>query len=242
MQPINAARIADPSSGLTLSVVTDRAEGTSSMADGSLEVCVMRRLLHDDQQGVGEPLSEPGLTGEGLAVRALHRISLAPAAAAGRLRRGALANALYRPLTSFGALPNGTSPAQWVAQHSALYSGLAAALPPQVHLLTAHAQNPTRLLLRLSHSFESGEGAELGAPASVDLGGIFAAASGVTLEGCTEMTVTNNQALADAPKVTYALDNGTTFTLPVLPPPPAGARMTVTLSPMEVRTWSCAMV
>ena len=41
--PANTARIADAGSGLTLSVFTDRAQGASSMADGSLEFNVQVR-------------------------------------------------------------------------------------------------------------------------------------------------------------------------------------------------------
>jgi alpha-mannosidase len=241
--PINAARIADPSSGLTLSVVTDRAAGVSSMADGELTVVVQRRLLHDDQQGVGEPLSEPGLLGGGIAVRVAHRLSLAPAAGgAGALRRAALADALYRPVVAYAALATGETPSKWVASYSARFSALAAALPPQLHLLTAHRLSPARLLLRLSHSFEAGEDARLSAPASVDLAAVFSAASNMTLAGCVEQTVTANQPLAKAPQVTYRLDNGTAFTLPVVPPPPQGARMTVTLAPMEIRTFLCEVI
>ena len=62
--PLNSGFMRDTASGLTLSVVTDRAQACASIQDGELEVLIQRRLLQDDRQGVDEPLLEPGLTGE----------------------------------------------------------------------------------------------------------------------------------------------------------------------------------
>lgn len=215
-------------------------------------------------------------------VRATHRLSLAPAAASAALRRGALASQFFRPVASYTALPPGVTPAQWAASHRAAYSALTAPLPPQVsaarpslpppssnvcalppplHLLTAHAQSPTSVLLRLSHScvvpgagtaggcghprsppppccsYEAGEDAQLSQPASASLATLFAA---FPIANCTETTATANQPLSAAPQVTYRLDNGTAVTLPVVPPPPAGPGLRITLGPMEIRTFLCA--
>lgn len=41
-----------------LSVLTDRAQGCASLADGELELLAHRRLLTEDQRGVGEALNE----------------------------------------------------------------------------------------------------------------------------------------------------------------------------------------
>ena len=38
---------------------------------------------------------------------------------------------------------------------------------------------------------------------------------------------------------TYKTDGGASFTTPVLPAPPAGAALSVTISAMQVRTWLC---
>ena len=74
-------------SGATLSVAVDRAQGGSSVVDGALELMLHRRLLLDDRLGVGEALTEPGLAQgrAGLAVRATHVLSLeaTPAVACG---------------------------------------------------------------------------------------------------------------------------------------------------------------
>ncbi|CAM9223956.1 unnamed protein product [Choristocarpus tenellus] len=45
-------------SGVQLTVLTDRAQGASSLSDGHLELLTHRRLLTEDQRGVGEALNE----------------------------------------------------------------------------------------------------------------------------------------------------------------------------------------
>lgn len=41
-----------------LSVLTDRAQGCASLEDGQLELLTHRRLLTEDERGVGEALNE----------------------------------------------------------------------------------------------------------------------------------------------------------------------------------------
>ena len=49
-----------------LTLVTDRSQGASSIEDGSIEIMLHRRLLHDDSLGVDENLDEVGLDNRGL--------------------------------------------------------------------------------------------------------------------------------------------------------------------------------
>jgi len=218
-----------------LSVVTDRSQGGSSQANGELELMVQRRLQHDDNRGVAEPLNETGLDGHGLIVRGTHRVSIRPGTLAGATRRGHLADMLFPSLQRFAYLPGGTV-ASWLAApgHAATYTGLTAPLPANVHLLTVHSWSPGVLLVRLAHSFETGEDATLSAPATVNLAGLFPAFNITSVE---EMTVSGNQPLAGVPPITYTLADGSTVTLPVVPTPPAGAALTVTLTPMQIRTF-----
>jgi hypothetical protein len=231
---------ADVGTGVTLSLLPDRAEGGASLADGSLELMLHRRLLRDDALGVGEALNETGLdsSGAGLVVRATQRLLIgASPAAAAAARRAELGAALWRPLLRFAPA---ASPAAWLAAHAANFSGLAAPLPANLHLLTAHAWGPSQLLLRVAHGFEAGEGGALSGDAAVNLSGLFSAASGVAVGACAERTVAGAQDLAAVRPVTYAVSGGgPSATLPVLPPPPQGPQQSVTLSALQIRTFLC---
>lgn len=187
------------------------------------------------------PIAETGIDGKGLIIRTVHRVSLDTAATAGVQRRTALANLYYRPLPRISPLPTGVSPAQWIGQYKASYTGLTAALPANVHLLTAHSLGPKTLLLRVAHSYETGEDSTNSQPATVNLATIFAP---FTITAATEMTLTGNQPLTAAPQVTYQVKNPsggapTTVTLPVVPPAPSGNGLQITLSPMQIRTFMC---
>ena len=49
------------------------------------------------------------------------------------------------------------------------------------------------------------------------------------------------QPLAGVPKITLAVENGgPVATVPTVPAAPSGARMTVTIKPLEIRTWMCS--
>ena len=176
-----------------------------------------------------------------------HRVSLgASAPAAALARRQDVGDALFRPLLRFSPLPPGTTPAQWLASHTAMTSALTAPLPPNAHILTTHLLSPNTLLLRLSHSYEAGEGgAVLGGNVSVDLAGLFvagatgSAVSGILIRSCVETTLTGTQPFAAARKITYAVTGGPSVTLPLLPPAPAGPGMTIVLTPLSIRTFRC---
>jgi len=56
-----------------MAILTDRAQGGSSLKDGSLELMVHRRLLKDDAFGVGEALNETEF-GDGLIARGKHHL------------------------------------------------------------------------------------------------------------------------------------------------------------------------
>ena len=209
------------------------------MNDGSLEFMVHRRLQADDDRGVGEPLNETGMNGAGLIVRGTHMLSVAPIAsgAAAAARAALLSAALFRPLVRFSPLANGTTPAAWISSHAANYSGLVAALPSNVAVLTLQSRSPTSVLLRLVHTAEVGDGPQ-SAPVIVSIGTLFA---GYAVDAVTELTTPGVVPLASAPTVSYMRDDGTVLTLPVIPAPPGAPSFAAELTPMQVRTFEVTL-
>jgi len=76
--PINSAiAIRDTSTNRQLTIMNDRSQGGSSLADGSIELMQNRRLLNDDWRGVGEALNETNKFGVGIEVDATYYMTLA---------------------------------------------------------------------------------------------------------------------------------------------------------------------
>lgn len=69
--------IEDEQAGVKAALITDRAQGGSSLEDGEVELMVHRRCLHDDAFGVDEALNETAY-GEGLVVRGSHYLLVGP--------------------------------------------------------------------------------------------------------------------------------------------------------------------
>ena len=218
------------------SVVTDRTQAGSSMVDGALDFMVHRRLLADDNRGVGEALNETGLSGLGLVVRGRHWVTQdAVGGGAGRALRALAAASLFKPLWAAAPFTGGAG--AWAAAGAlGAYSGLRAPLPPNLHLVTVHAQSPRALLLRVAHMFAVGEDSALSAPASLDLRTLFA---GFNITSAEETILPGTEPLSAAPSTTYSVIGGGSVTLPVVPPAPAGPGLTVTLSAMQIRTFRC---
>ena len=228
------------SSELTLAVAVDRSEGSSSLADGQLELMVHRRLCHDDKRGVAEPLNEPGLDGQGLIVRGRHWLLAAPVAAAPAAYKGLLQQALALPTTVSAAAQLGSlQPSQWLAAYKGSASLLRQPLPPSVHLATVHLQGPQLLLLRLSHLFEAGEDPVLSANVTVSLATLLAGP--LSIVAAEEMTLPGALPLAAVPQTTYFTEAGQSITVPVLPAAPAGPGLDIVLSAMQIRVFRCTL-
>lgn len=67
--------IIDVEQDIELAVLTDRAQGGSSLADGQVELMVHRKCIHDDAFGVGEALEEIAF-GKSLVARGKHYLIL----------------------------------------------------------------------------------------------------------------------------------------------------------------------
>ncbi len=55
------------------------------------------------------------------------------------------------------------------------------------------------------------------------------------------MTLQGSQPLASVAPTTYTMDDGRVVTLPVVPPPPAGAELSITLVAQQIRTFICTV-
>ena len=239
-----AIETTDSAQGLTLFVANDRAQSGGSIVDGSVELLIQRRLLADDQRGVGEPLNETGVTGTGLVVRGLHRVGIAPAAGgvAAALRRAAMLDvSLFPPIQRFCA-QQGCTPAPGGGP-----TVLQQPLPANLHLLTyQHVSSPTDnaglVLVRLAHLFEVDEHPTLSQNVTADLGAIAV----IPLHNCTEMTLPGAQPLSSAERSTFRFVSREGAEVSVTAPPRGGAEASgvagpgsVTLAPMQVRTFLC---
>ena len=229
--PVNCAQTVSDAK-LQLNVVVDRTQAGASLLDGSLEFMVHRRILADDNRGVGEPLNETGLDKLGLIVRGVHKVELVPVGAAAERLRASSGHALWKEHLQFAA-NTAASPAAWAAAHTASFSALSRALPPNLHVVTLHALDPTTMLLRIAHMFAVGEGA-FSAPASLDLAHLFSAFNILSAE---EMILTGAAPLTSAPVSTFLTRDGESITLPVVPDAPAGPDLTITLEAMQIRTF-----
>jgi len=153
---------------------------------------VHRRLLYDDNRGVGEPLVEPGADKQGLVVRGRHLVLLETVESAAERHR-LLAQELV--MAPYAVLAPGEGPSYrrgqpglrqvrwegppglgggsaWGGPRHLLppqFSALRRELPPNVHLLTLMPWDAGTVLLRLEHQFERGESANGSQPVTVDL-------------------------------------------------------------------------
>ncbi|XP_078577239.1 lysosomal alpha-mannosidase-like isoform X1 [Branchiostoma floridae x Branchiostoma japonicum] len=166
--PVNS-RILIKDKSKQLTVLTDRSQGGSSLRNGSLELMVHRRMLYDDGYGVGEPLNETGVFGEGLVVRGKHYLLLDTPESSGQLHR-ALGEQLYMAPSVLLGLAGGNDPKQYRKEFRTNYTAMKRELPSSVHLLTLEMSEDETVLMRLENQLQKAEG---GAPQNVTLTGLF---------------------------------------------------------------------
>jgi lysosomal alpha-mannosidase len=194
--------------------MTDRSLGGSSIKDGSLELMVHRRLLHDDKRGVSEALNEPGVDGHGLIVRGKFLVLLEAAKSSAKLHRVISEEEMLRPFLAFSA----------GSGNQTGYQALSRSLPANVHLLTFERFGNS-VLLRLEHQFAVGEDEELSKPVTVQLKGLF---QDFTIVAVTELNLSAN---LEKENVDWKrVRRGNRVLLP-------SVDFEITLKPMEIRTF-----
>ncbi|XP_014672953.1 PREDICTED: lysosomal alpha-mannosidase-like [Priapulus caudatus] len=225
--------IKDESNVAQFTVLNDRAQGGGSIADGSIEILVHRRLLEDDHWGVGEPLNETGSDGLGLVARGKHYVILESGERSAHAYRELALRTQMAPWMSFTA--SDMSQQTWAQNYKTNWTGLTEALPANVHILTLEQWRGMSVLLRLEHIYEKGEDAQLSQPVTVSLQSMFSPFEVVSAE---EHTLAGNKVLSASTRLQWKLADESNrtprdWTMQALP----ANVLDVTLKPMEIRTF-----
>ncbi|XP_030387439.1 lysosomal alpha-mannosidase-like isoform X2 [Scaptodrosophila lebanonensis] len=183
-----------------MAILTDRAQGGSSLEDGALELMVHRRLLHDDAFGVGEPLNETEY-GDGLIARGkLHLIYGQPIQKA--IERQTQLETLLPPWRFFSSMSAYTVD-EWRTSFKNIYTGITRALPEQVHLLTLEPWHENELLVRFEHILEKDEDPLLSKTVQFNINDIL---NTFNIEDIRETTLDGNAWLYDTHRMEFVPD------------------------------------
>jgi lysosomal alpha-mannosidase len=221
-----------------LTIITDRSHGGASLGEGELEVMVHRRTLYDDHRGVGEPMNETGVSGQGLVVTGTHRVTFGDKVDGPKMQKDNTQRLTFAPIIHFAEVPFGVD--TFVKDFTLTRTALTSALPPNVHLLHMHDNyvftRANEMILRLAHLYEAGEDPDMSKPVDVDLSSLL---STISIVSCTEMSLTANQKLSNVHRMTWRTEsNGEARYTPTRTPFDVGSFI-VTLNPMDIRTFSC---
>ncbi|WOL11467.1 putative alpha-mannosidase [Canna indica] len=218
------------------SVLVDRSVGGSSILDGQIELMLHRRLLHDDDRGVGEALNETVCVNNecaGLTVHGKFYFRMDPLGEGSKWRR-TFGQEIYSPLLlAFSSQDDGN----WSSSHVAKFSAMdpSYSLPDNVALVTLQALEDGNVLLRLAHLYEVGEDKDLSAMAYVELKKIF---PGKKFNNIVEMNLSANQekSTMEKKRLKWPVEGSGVETIarggPVDP-----SKLVVELAPMEIRTF-----
>ncbi|XP_033167145.1 lysosomal alpha-mannosidase isoform X2 [Drosophila mauritiana] len=189
-----------------MAILTDRAQGGSSLKDGSLELMVHRRLLKDDAFGVGEALNETEF-GDGLIARGKHHLFFGKSTD----REGVSLKGIERltqlekllPTWKFFSNMEDYSADEWQTAFTNIFSGISLVLPKPVHLLTLEPWHENQLLVRFEHIMENGEDASYSQPVQFNVKNVLSA---FDVEGIRETTLDGNAWLDESRRLQFAPD------------------------------------
>ncbi|CAG2256090.1 LAMAN [Mytilus edulis] len=240
--PVNSRiYLRDETKKVQFTVLTDRSQGGGSITDGNLELMVHRRLLWDDYLGVGEPLNETGMDGKGLIARGKHFIYVDKIDNSAKFHRDMALKLYMAPSLSFTTSTMKQS--DWTKVYHTSWSGLKAALPDNVHMLTFvqwagpsfTPRTSQPYLVRFEHIYEKDEDAELSKPVKIVLQNLFVP---FDVQSVEELTLGANLQLS---QLQYRMEWKTNQQFPDLSrqsqPVTATDNFTVVLNPMEIRTF-----
>ncbi|XP_056018882.1 lysosomal alpha-mannosidase-like isoform X2 [Ostrea edulis] len=241
--PINS-RVYIKDSNSQFTVMTDRSQGGTSLQDGNLEVMLHRRLLYDDNLGVGEALNETGADGKGLIARGKHFLFLDTVQNSGALHRDMGLRLYMAPSLSF--TNSQMKQQEWSQKFYTAWSGLKTSLPDNVHMLTLEQwggptikPSPTQpFLVRFEHIYEKGENSELSKPVKLMLKDIFVP---FRIKTMVELTLGANLPLSDLKRLQWKTTDYTTDAQLIRHKVGVADNFTVILNPMEIRTFQVTL-
>jgi len=242
--PINAAAFIEDQDR-SFGVLVDRSQGGSSLSDGSLELMIQRRLLHDDARGVGEPLNETdvGITpcapfgnatrlGAGVVAKGMHRLTIGKNGAS--KVRSQMDQFFSQPHVFVASAPRDVP----VSFSRPRFSLLKTSLPDNVMVLTYAVLNEENtFLLRLAHQYGRDEGEAHSDPAYVNLQDLYPEHD---IASVTEKTLSANQDRADWEKRRLRWNN-VMLEEPARGEGIAEGGLVVMLKPLEIRTFEVSV-
>lgn len=172
------------------------------MRDGSVEIMLHRRILHDDFLGVGEALNETAY-GQGLVVRGRHSLILETPTTSARIHRVS-AQRIYMHTLSTYALPQ-LSYVDYSNKYRQTWSALTNVMPVNVHLLTFDQLRSKQYLVRVEHFFELNEDVLYSQPVTFDLQSLFTNVD--VIKDLLELTLSANFPLADVHRLVWITDD-----------------------------------
>ena len=185
-----------------ITLVTDRSQGGSSLSDGSLELMIHRRILHDDGLGADENLNELGADGNGLNIIGKINLIFNTTTRSPRVHRELAHRINSLPLLTFITNKTSNEFINKIASNvenlnGKIFNSLKEdPLPPNIHLLTMQQEynnnNETNsMILRLEHFYEINEDPVYSNETTVDLQNLFNGKQ-ITILNITELSLGAN--------------------------------------------------
>lgn len=237
--------IRNESQDLQLTVLTDRSQGGSSLEDGEIELMLHRRCSRQDYLGVDEPLDEVGNDGNGLIARGTHRVFVGKIQSSVRQMKMLSKSFNHRPLMVF---QNRHSPDPNVSSFANLtFTGLKGKLPQNVKLLTLEPWSQDKLLIRLEHIFKKDEDPLYSRAEKIDLADLFTPFVITSLEERT-LNVVHEKVEGESCRLKFDSESDSENSIESDGPSSAdaansaGSETSVTIYPMEVRTFLVSLV
>ena len=172
------------------------------MNDGSIEIMLHRRILHDDSLGVGEALNETAY-GKGLVVTGKHILFLDRPSQSARLHRPTAQQLFMHPLATYSTA-NLPSYSNYSNMYHQTWSAVNASLPLNVHLLTFDQLNDKQYLVRIEHYFELSEDEIYSQSITIDVQLLFNHIGQIS--EMIELILTANLPLADLHRLDWITD------------------------------------